>query len=243
MTNRSLDIGRSFTFTFDDQNWIVKVLIGGVVTLLSFLLIPLPILAGYYLAVVRNTAKGNDLPLPEWDDFGRYFSEGLQMILGALVYFLPVIVIACGFGILIGVTAESSGGGDAEGAVGLFALCFQCLIFLLSLAIGIVLPAAILRFAATGRMASMFEFGAIWRFIQENAGNYIIAILLSWVAQIVASVAALFTCGLGSPWTSWWSTLVGAHLLGQVWRNAKGSLGGTFDTNDDLPPLSSEMPL
>ncbi|MCZ7568552.1 MAG: DUF4013 domain-containing protein [Ardenticatenaceae bacterium] len=220
----NMDIGRSFTFVFEDQNWVVKILIGGLVVLFSFLLIPIPIILGYQVTVIRNTARGADLPLPEWDNFGRYFSEGIQLIIGGIVYYLPVILLVC-VGAGIGALTSNSNG-NGSGAAGVLVACLNCIIGLLSLALGLIFPAAVIRYAATGRLAAMFEFGKVWDFIRNNPGNYIVAVLLGWVASLVAGVVAVFTCFLGTPWTSWWSTLVQGHLLGQVWRAAQGSVTG-----------------
>lgn len=226
-----LDIGRSFTFTFEDQEWIVKILIGGLLSLFSFLLIPIPILTGYYLDVIETTREGNDLPLPKWDNFGRYFSRGLMVSIGALVYMLPTLLLACCF-IFVGFADESGEGGLAA----TLALCLTCLITLYSLGIWVVLPAAVVRYLETGTLAGMFEFGKIWNLIQRNPGQYFTVILLALGASLAAGIVASVTCGLISPWTSFWATVVGAHLLGQFWRNA----GGDVPVVDDDPPLAPE---
>lgn len=218
----NMDVGRSFTFVFEDQNWVVKILIGGLAVLFSFLLIPIPIILGYQLRVIRNTARGADLPLPQWEDFGSYLSDGIQVIIGGIIYYLPVILLVC-IGIGLGVLTSNASGQPSD-AAGLLIACLNCIIGLLSLAIGLIFPAAIVRYAATARLAAMFEFGEVWNFIRNNVGNYIVAVLLGWVAGLVAGLLAILTCFLGTPWTSWWSTLVQGHLLGQVWRAAQGPL-------------------
>lgn len=218
----NMDIGRSFTFMFQDKNWVVKILVGGLVVLLSILLIPIPLMLGYQLRVIRNTSQGADVPLPEWDDLGSYFSDGIQLIVGGIIYYSPVILLTC---VLVGLSALADGGdrrGDGEGIVGLFLFCVNCLVTILSIVIGLIFPAAMLRFAATNRLGSMLEFGEVLNFVRRNVGNYIVAVLLGWVASLIAGVLALVTCFLGTPWASWWSTLVQGHLLGQVWRASQG---------------------
>jgi hypothetical protein len=244
MEQRSLDIGRSFSFAFEDQNWIVKLLIGGVLGLLSFLLVPIPVMAGYQLAVLRNTAEGRDVPLPEWDDFGRYLSEGLQFFGGVIVYLLPIFFMTC---CLVIATGATDGSEDPSDVVALMAFCFSCLIALYSLGLAVIVPAAMIRFAETRRLASMFEFGQIFSFVQRNLGTYAVAVLLGIAAQVLAGLVASVTCGIASPWTGWWASLVQAHLLGQVWKLSGGPRGSSFygsgGPNDDDFTLSSEMPL
>lgn len=225
-----LDIGRSFTFTFEDQEWIVKVLIGGLLSLFSFLLIPIPILTGYYLDVIETTREGNDLPLPKWDNFGRYFSRGLTVTIGALIYMLPILLFACCY-IFVGFADDSGEGGLAA----TLALCLTCFITLYSIVVWVFLPAAVIRYLEKSTLAGMFEFGKIWNLIQRNTGQYIAVILLAFGASLAAGIVASISCGLLSPWTSFWSTIVGAHLLGQFWRSTGGAA-----VVDDESPLAPE---
>lgn len=222
-----LNIGRAFTFTFEDEEWIVKILIGGLLGLFSFLLIPLPILAGYYLDVIDNTRRGEDLPLPKWDDFGRYLTRGLMVSIGTLVYFLPIIVFAFCYA-LVGFVDESGEGGLAA----LVAICLTCVILLYSIFVFLFLPAAILRYLETGKLSGMFEFATIWNLISANLGQYLIVLILAFAASLAAGIVASITCGILSPWTSFWASIVGAHLLGQFWSGVRG---GESIIEDDSP--------
>lgn len=211
----SLDIGRAFTFTFEDQNWIVKVLIGGVISLLSFLLIPIPLLVGYFLTVIENVYAGRDLPLPEWSDLGRYFSRGLMVTIGSILYTIPVWVFAICVFVMLAVTADNQ---DAGGAVGVVTLCLYCLLLLYGLLLAFWLPGAILQYLEVGSLGGMFQFGQIWALISRNLGQYFVVILLYIGASFLGGIVGSLTCGILSPWASFWASLVGAHLLGQYWR-------------------------
>ena len=58
-----MDIGRSFTYVLDDDEWWKKVLLGG---LLSLIPIVGPLYAiGYVLEVISNVIGGRETPLPE----------------------------------------------------------------------------------------------------------------------------------------------------------------------------------
>ena len=211
----SLDIGRAFKFTFEDENWIVKVLIGGVISLLSIFLIPIPLLVGYFLTVVEEVYAGRDLPLPEWSNLRQYFSRGLTVTIGSILYSVPILVIACC--VLLFTTAISDGQGNAD-AVGLAILCLYCLMILYGLFLAFWVPGAILRYLEVGSLSGMFQFGQIWQLISRDLGQYFVVILLYIGASFLASIVGSITCGILSPWTSFWAYLVGAHLLGQYWR-------------------------
>ena len=53
----------------------------------------MPFLAGYGMAVLRKTARGDARPLPEWDDYGKYFMDGLQMIGLYLIHFFAAMLL------------------------------------------------------------------------------------------------------------------------------------------------------
>ena len=94
-----MDIGRSFTYMFEDQDWIKKILIGGVVSL-----VPVVNFAalGYFIEALKNTVEGRELPLPEWDDFGGKFMKGLMAGIASFLYMLPIMIVV---GIVFGLTA------------------------------------------------------------------------------------------------------------------------------------------
>jgi hypothetical protein len=218
-----MDIGKSFTYAFEDPNWIMKILIGGIV-----LLIPIVNFAvyGYMLTTLKNVADGQPNPLPEWSDFGAHFMKGLYAFVGILVYFLPAIVVyCCVFALSFGVSAAAgaAGGRDAGNAaaslLGLITLCLQCLVGIYALFAGLTLYAPLTRFAMSANQLSIFwDFRGNLDFIMKNLTNYIIALLIAWVASFIAGFGIIL-CFVGVLFTSFWATTVGAHVFGQLWRN------------------------
>ena len=218
-----MDFGKSFTYVFEDPNWIMKVLIGGIV-----LLIPIVNFAvyGYMLATLKNVADGQPNPLPEWSDFGAHFMKGLYAVIGIVVYMLPaIIVICCAQVLTVGVTAVagSAGGRDAGGAAaslfGFLGLCLMCVAYLYIFVAGVTLYAPLTRFAMSANQLSIFwDFRGNFAFIQRNLTNYIIALLIALVASFVAGFGIIL-CGVGILFTSFWGTMVAANVFGQLWKN------------------------
>src|SRR5712691_9678277 len=91
----SFDFLKPFTFAFDDPRWVPKILIGGAFVFASFFIIGAFFVYGYLARLVRNVINGVQYPLPEWDDLGEYFSEGLKLFAVALIYAIPLIVVVC----------------------------------------------------------------------------------------------------------------------------------------------------
>ncbi len=204
-----MDIGSSFTYMFEDDNWIKKIVIGGVVSL-----IPIVNFAaiGYLIQVIRNARDGQPLPLPEWDQFGQYFMDGLRIFVIFLVWAIPIIVLACLQGIGGAILADNQ---DQATAYSIISACLSCLSALWGLVLGILYPAILIRYAEVGELMAGFRFSEIFDLIRSNVGNYVIVMLLTWVASLIASLG-LILCIVGIIFTQFWAYLVSGNLMGQL---------------------------
>ena len=95
-----------------------------------------------------------------------------------------------------------------------------CIIFPLSLAMGIWLPAALLMAVVDRRFSAAFEFGRIWNFIKGNAGNYALAWVTRMIAGFIAQFGILLLC-IGVVFTGFWALCIGAFAFAQVYRLSK----------------------
>jgi len=89
-----MDIGKAFGFVFEDHDWVTKVLIGGVMSLLSPLLIGVFFLAGYSVDLIKNVMNDVDPPLPRWDDLGDKAVKGIKLTVIFLVWAIPIIAVS-----------------------------------------------------------------------------------------------------------------------------------------------------
>lgn len=210
------DFGKPFTYVFEDPRWITKILVGGLFYLAGFLIIGWFFIFGYVAQLVRNVIAGERYPLPEWEDLGSFFAEGLRLVGVMLVYVAPMIVIALSFMIPAGILGSI----DNEGAQAVssgFAGCLACLMVPLALATVVFAPASLLFAVAERRFNAAFEFGRIWAFIKENIGNYLLAVVVYMVARFLAGFGIALLC-VGVIFTGFWSFLITGHAFAQVWR-------------------------
>jgi len=215
-----MDFAKAFTYVFDDEQWVKKVLIGGILMLIPIVNL---VTVGYWLKVLKNVAEGATTPLPEWDDFGDYFVKGLMSVLASMIWAIPIILLAAVTAMLSAVTGYDSAGTTRVAAP--IVLCIwgmSCLSGLYGLFLGLVLPAAHALYAVTGEFGAFFRFGEIRSFIMSNLGNYIIALLLFLVAQFIAGFGVVL-CFVGVVFTQFWAMLVGSHLLGQLYPASANS--------------------
>ncbi len=245
-----MDFGKSFTFMFEDPNWVAKLAIGGAILLvgtLFFWLLFIPIIVasaiilGYMVLTLRNVAEGSATPLPEWNDFGNLTVKGLYVIVGSIIWLLPVIILGCCLGLvnaaLGNISAGSSqGSSGAQSLAALVSVCLSCLVSIISFVLGVTLYAPITRYALSNQLSVFWDVRGNANFIQQNLGNYIIALLLSIVASIVAGFG-IIACVIGAFFTQFWAYLVTAHLYGQVAR------GGGFLVSQVPPPPMAPPPM
>ena len=80
---------------YPSSNW-KKVLILGVFFILSIVIVGIFFVLGYFLRILKSTIAGVD-ELPEFDDWGDMFVDGLKVLVVHIVYLLiPGIVIGVG---------------------------------------------------------------------------------------------------------------------------------------------------
>ena len=221
-----MDIGKSFTFMFEDPDWLRKLGLGTVVTLAGILLSPILIgflaillIMGYGLDVLKNVINGEERPLPEWEDWGGFLARGFKLFAATFVWALPALILM--LPIIFGsVLIDQS---DVEGFGALLVTCGSCLCVLWGLFITVLSPAIYIQVARTNSFTAAFQFAKIWEITRRNIGNVIIAVLLYWVASFIAAIAAplgLIALLIGvlvtMPLASFWALLVEAHLYGQV---------------------------
>ncbi len=211
-----MDIGKAFSYVISDKDWVKKVVIGGI---LGIIPIANLIVVGYGLRVLKNVAQDNPQPLPEWDDWGGDFMKGLMVTLASLIYSAPAIVLS-GIFALIGVFTGNVSG-EAEGVFAALMVCFNCLMVLWGVAIGLWMPAAMVNYTRDWTFGSMFAFEKIWTLISENIGNYVTALVVMLLAGIAASFGTI-ACVIGVLFTQFYAQLVSMHVLGQFAREAGG---------------------
>ena len=88
-----LDLSAAFGFVFRSERWLAKLSVASVCLLLSWLLIPFFLLAGYAVAVARNGSQGRQ-ELPTWDRLGEKLKDGFLMSIVFLAWNVPPLVVS-----------------------------------------------------------------------------------------------------------------------------------------------------
>ena len=222
-----MEIGKAFTFIFQDKRWFTKLLLGWLVSIVPILNFAW---AGYLVKTLRNVEQNLAEPLAEWDDFGEKFVQGFYLFLAGLVYSLPALLIAS-FTVFPALLTSGGEWNDTIGTImAVTGSVVGCLLLIYVLALTIFFPAMYINLARKGSLGSCFQIGEFFRIMSRNAGNYFLAWLMSIVWAVVIGVVGGLLIGLIAwiPCVGWIIGFVGgglltvaisvvwAHLFGQV---------------------------
>jgi hypothetical protein len=216
-----LDIGRALTHVAEDPAWIRKLAIGSVVMLAAMLLVGIPFLMGYYQRTLRRAVAGEEHTLPEWDDWGGLFMDGLKLLAATLVHVAVLFVPLAGIGCFIGLVNAGARHGSARGlaevvsVVGI--LGFYAILIPASFVLAVYIPAVQARLAVTGSIGEAIRPRENLRFIRRNLGNYALSIVILFITNLIAQFAILLCC-VGLLPASVWSHAVFAWALGETIR-------------------------
>ncbi len=228
----TIDFAQCLRFVIKDPEWIKKVLIGGLFTLLSCLIVGAFFVAGYWARLVKRVAAGEARPLPDWDDLGGIFGDGLRIVGLYFIYTLGaglIVGIPAGAGVLLLISAGAAAGRseDAGGAVaalgGLGLTGLYALFLILMLALSLYLPAAFVRVILKDDFGAGFAFRETLAFIRANLGNYALSLVLYLLASFVAQFGVLLCC-VGVFPIAFWGYCVLGFALGETVRLNPGSV-------------------
>jgi hypothetical protein len=231
-----MDIGKSFTYIFDDTDWWKKLGIGALVSLVpvfNFAWI------GYTVEVMKNVKASSSKPLPDWQDMGSFFTGGLFLSLAMLLYSLPGLLLFLLPVLFMVVPALFNNQSDLLNAL-LTALTgvscvLGCLLLLYFLAISFLYPAVMIHYAEKKTFGACFEVKAILAQVSARFGDY----LTAWVVWIGGSFAVGLVVSLVNgiftfiPCLGWiatiaiglfsgvYTTAIEAHLFGQFARGSQ----------------------
>ncbi len=203
--------------------------IGGVLTLVSLLVLPAVLLMGYAVRVLRGGVEGDE-ELPRFDAWGRLATDGLKAFAIALAYVaIPyALLFAAAFGI-----------GDAAGMVAFTVIVMGGLAIV---ALGVyATPAALTTYATDGRLGAAFEVATLKPTLLD--GRYVAGWVRAGVVLGIGTFIATFmnvvplVGTIVSGFVMFYVAVVAARLVGQAVGETH-SLDVAADESPVEPPLA-----
>ena len=204
-----MDIGRAFSYIFEDDDWISKVVVTAFIAMIPIVNFAL---FGWTVALIAQMLDASDHPMPGWDNFGEKFSDGLIYFVATLIYNIPVVLVICvisGVGMMFG---------NSDGIAALMALTTCCLVVgMIAYAIvaNAVLFIATVRYSRQRRFDVFMQFGENLSLAREHLDTLIMLALFGLLTGAILAVFGWVPCigwvlalALGTP--------VWSHLQGQA---------------------------
>lgn len=150
----TVELTSAATYPTNEDGWLKTVTVGAALEYLSFLVVPLFVLLGYYVRVMRETIDGVDEP-PTYADPGELAADGGKAALVLLAYLLVPTVV---FWVLVGTTVVGALSGNVGLGSAIVAILVGLLIALAVLALFTYVGAAgLAAFASTGSLGAAFS--------------------------------------------------------------------------------------
>lgn len=234
-----MDIGRALSYVFDDPDWFNKLAITAIVTVASILLTPFLIgllgwaaLLGYTVDLVRNVRLGQRNPLPRWDDFNRFVSQGANVLVASVVYSLPNLLLGC----VSSIVTQNMGSGFIGSTLVLgFSCCLFPLLLIYNLVMVPMLALGIGRYTEDPRVNVFFEFS----FLFDTLRQHLDVLIQWWLSAVVINI--LFVVLGVIPVLGW---VVLAALLVPVYGMLAAQLATTLlgGLKSKQPPMPQAAP-
>ncbi|WP_254280154.1 DUF4013 domain-containing protein [Haloarcula marina] len=208
------------------ESWIGRMLIGGVVLFLSFLIVPIFAFNGYLLRVIGSTVQGDPEP-PAWEDWGGLIVDGIKVTIVGFVYaIVPTVVIVGGGAVFLGL--GSATGGDGGGLLAGFGLLSILLLIPVLFLVYYIVPAALANMAVEGSLGAAFDFNMLKNVVLTS--DYFVAVLMPIVVgvilNIINQILAFTIIGLLLvPFTTFYGQVAVFRMFGLAFEKHAGQTG------------------
>ncbi len=207
-------IEEAVKFAFKDRNWIIKILIGGVLGLIP--IVNAVFIIGYSLSVLKDSVDNKPAVLPEWSGWQEMAKNGLYGFGTLVLYGIPMI--------FLGLLAGPSGLGKIFYVLFLVANFFTIPLFTL----------ALIQWYRTGAFKGILDVPAVWQNFNRASRPYMLATLalvaLPFILSLLMRLLGLDvfrTNGVGSLFPGaflqlvltalwFWLSVVGFRVFGQI---------------------------
>ncbi len=182
----------SDSIKYPSSDW-SKVLILGVIFIASILVVPILLVYGYLFRVIKATLAGLD-ELPEFDEIGEMFVDGLKIFVVGIVYAIPVAIISWIVGLITGTGMGTTTAGLGPAMIGAF-MASNMILIIVAIIIGLVEVVAIVNMAYyNGDLGAAFRFSEILdRIAQIGWGKYIVTYIVIAILSFIGFLIGVLT--------------------------------------------------
>lgn len=213
-----MDIMEEIKFPSKDAEWLLKVLIGGIIAIIPIVNL---IASGYLLKVMKGAMDGKP-GMPKWDDWENLFMNGLMAAIIVLIYMIiPILILLVSAGSIVAAVLT----GNTEMILGAIAGAMGGVLIglLLALIIGFLIPMALSMYSRENSFGAALRVGEVISRIktvfQDYLIVYIVVIALLFILGVLRGIPVLgiliFVFG------SFYTGAVAYNMFGKVCTGTK----------------------
>lgn len=212
-----MNYGQSFSYVWKDPDWIKKIAIAAIVVLVGIITFGLALipLGGWTVAITRRVIRGEEPALAEWTDFGSLIIDGLKIIVVAIVWSLPLMLV---IGCFSGVSAIAANQDQGATITSIASILNACVSLPYGIILGLLIPASIGEIADHGQLGQALNPANAFKLVRANPGGYIIAWLLAGIAGSILSTVGTLICIIGVFPAIAYAAAITGHLYGQAYK-------------------------
>lgn len=218
-----MNYSRAFTYVFDDKDWLSKLLIAGLISLIP--IVGQFYLLGWMIEIVRRVKAGRNDILPT-THFVYFLTLGLKMFVVCLIYAIPLIIITA-LAELISGTYSTHSDGSITIVVSSMGFFGTLITLAVRIAIALISTYGVIKLAETDQIKACLNISDAFNTIKNNLSAFIVLELLSLAASIIGS-AGLIVCFIGIIFTMPYATAITGHLSGQLWNQIANANNHSF---------------
>ena len=213
-----MELGRAFSYAFEDKDWISKLGIAALMMIATLIpiagLLAVCVLLGYMTNIVHNVRNGHPRPLPKWGNYSHKAKHGAYVLLATIIYNLPVLFIMAFLNSFGSAISRSQFGGFAYVTI---IGCVLLVLFIYTAIAWSMLAIGIIRYSENGDTGIFYRFTKLFNILQNN-----ISLTLKWVSySLMVNILFAFLCLI--PFIGWIVVLalaypVQGYLIGQYGR-------------------------
>lgn len=203
-----MEIMKSIGFPTNDNDWVKKVLIGGILLIIPIIHF---VCTGYYLKAIKGGIEGRN-NMPEWKEWGDLFIKGIMLLIIAFVYYIiPVMMISIIMfipGLFESMMIFNT----------FFMLAGSLISFIILILASLMFPMSLAMFANEGSFGDAFKINEIISRINSVFLDYLIAIIVVNILFLLVLMVAWIPI-LG--WVAiFYVMAVAGNIYGEVFANS-----------------------
>jgi len=189
-----------FLFPFQDSESRKYFFIGCLIYLAGFVIPILPwlVATGYMAILIRQVLDGEKPHLVPWQDWEQLLKDGARLFGVRLVYASPLLLLmiplfliffSFSFFPILFQHSDSHSLGTIYLLLVFASVGIVLLMMPLSLAIGLIVPAAEIHMIAKDDFAAGFQVKEWWPIFKKNWGGFVVALAILYALSMVLSIA------------------------------------------------------